>query len=153
MEHSSVLFHIGPLEVNSVMITMVAISLFLVIISIIVSRHISTVPGRLQNALEMIIEAVEKLLSSIMGKDLAKKHLPLLGTLFIFILLSNYSGLLPLSGELPGLSAPTSSLSVTAGLAIVVFLSTHYYGIKEHKLSYFKTLFHTCCLYVPPSNY
>ncbi len=68
----------------------------------------------------------------------AKQYFPILGTFFFLILLSNYSGLLPLSGHLPGLAAPTSTISVTAGFAIVVFFLTHFFGIKEKGLPYFK---------------
>lgn len=60
--------------------------------------------------------------------------MPLIATLFIFILLSNYSGLLPEAGHVPGLAAPTASLSMTAALAIVVFFATHFYGIRENGL-------------------
>ena len=56
--------------------------------------------------------------SDVMGEALARRFLPYLGTMFLLILFCNYSGMLPLAGKLPGLAAPTSMLSVTAGLAL-----------------------------------
>lgn len=74
----------------------------------------------------------------IMGEKRAKQYLPILCTFFLLILLSNYSGILPMAGHLPGLAAPTSTISVTAGFAIVVFFCTHFFGIKEKGFGYFK---------------
>lgn len=141
MEGYPVLFYIGSFGVTSVITTMVGITLLLTIISFIISRNIKMVPGRLQNAFEMVIAALQNLLSDMMGEKAAKKYFPLFATLFIFILLSNYCGLLPFAGELPGLAAPTSSLSVPVALAILVFICTHYFGLKEKKLHYFKHFF------------
>ena len=87
------------------------------------------------------MEMLQGLVSDMMGDKLGKRYFPLMASLFIFILVSNYSGLLPFAGEIPGFAAPTSSLSVTAALAIIVFFATHYFGLKEHKLSYFKHFF------------
>jgi F-type H+-transporting ATPase subunit a len=53
-------------------------------------------------------------------------------------LISNYSGLLPGAGHTPGLKAPTSNWSVTVGLALVVFMSVIYFGVKERGVDYFK---------------
>ena len=72
-----------------------------------------------------------------MGADKANKYLPFLGTMFIFILISNYSGLLPMSGKIFGLHAPTSSISCTIALALLVFFTTHGAGFKVNKLHYF----------------
>ena len=58
------------------------------------------------------------------------------GTLFLYIIISNYSGLLPLAGELPGFQPPTGTLSCTVGLALVTFLATQYGGFKYHGVHY-----------------
>jgi F-type H+-transporting ATPase subunit a len=63
-----------------------------------------------------------------------------MATLFIFIIVCNYSGLLPGAGHLTGFSVPTASLSVTAALAIVGFFAIHTIGVKERGvLGYLKT--------------
>ena len=76
-----------------------------------------------------------------MGKKLCKSCFSLICTLFIYILLSNYVGLLPWAGHIPGVAAPTSSINCTLSMAIRVFVMIQYTGIKEHHgLSYFKHL-------------
>ncbi|MEG1500343.1 MAG: F0F1 ATP synthase subunit A [Clostridiales bacterium] len=138
MHESGVLFHIGSFGVTSTMTTMLGITVLLSVVCYLTTRNLKLVPSGLQNAMEMVLETIEGFLSDLMGFDMARKYLPLLASLFFFILLSNYSGLLPLAGHLPGLAAPTSSLSVTAALAIIVFISTHYFGFKAHGLGYLK---------------
>ena len=66
-----------------------------------------------------------------MGKK-GKQFIPLVGTLALFILFSNLLGLIP--GFLP----PTDNINITAGCAIIVFFSTHYFGVIESGASYFK---------------
>jgi F-type H+-transporting ATPase subunit a len=62
----------------------------------------------------------------------AKRFIPLIGTLFLFILLSNLIGLVP------GFASPTTNLNTNAACAVIVFSATHYYGIKENGLVYLK---------------
>jgi len=136
-EGGHALFNIGAFAVNSYMTTMVAITIVIAVLGILAGRNIKTVPSGLQNVAEALLEMLDNFLTSLMGPKGARQYGPLLGTFFIFILFCNYSGLLPMSGHLPGLAAPTSTLSVTAGLAIIVFFCTHAFGIKEHGIHYF----------------
>jgi len=139
MEHeSNVLFHLFGLRVSSYVTTMWGIMLVIFIISYFATRNLKKVPSGAQNAMEAIIQTLMDFFSGFMGEKHAKQYLPLLATFFLFILFSNYSGILPMSGHLPGLAAPTSTLSVTAGFALVVFFCTHFFGIKEKGLGYFK---------------
>ena len=82
--------------------------------------------------MEGITEAVLGLMTGIMGEKNARRYLPLIGTLAIFILFSN------LLGMIPGFLPPTDTLSTTLALGGVVFLATHYYGLKENGIAYFK---------------
>jgi len=84
---------------------------------------------------ELIIEAVLGLAKDIIGEKHAERFLPLLGTLAVFILFSNCLGLVP------GMQPPTSTLNTTVACAIPVFLFTHYVGVREHGLPYFKHFF------------
>ncbi|MFZ5943924.1 MAG: F0F1 ATP synthase subunit A [Bacillota bacterium] len=127
-----------PFSITSETTTMWGIMLLLAVLSYLATRNMKRIPSGIQNLMEYAVEGIIKLLSGIMGEKKAKKYLPLLGTLFIFILISNYSGVLPGAGHTPGLKAPTSNWSVTLGLAIVVFFSTQFFGVKERGLSYFK---------------
>ncbi len=72
----------------------------------------------------------ENFWSDILGKKRTRELMPVLATFFILILCSNYTGLLPMAGTLPGLKPPTSNVSTTAGLAIIVFFLVIYYNIK-----------------------
>jgi len=134
------LFSIFGLEVSSVVTTMWGLMLILLVLSYFATRKVELVPvNKLQNMLELAVEMLLGQLSGIMGSEKnAKRYFPLLGSFFFLILISNYSGLLPGAGHIPGLQAPTSTLSVTAGLAIVVFFATHFFGVKTKGIKYFK---------------
>lgn len=131
-------FGIKWLEVTSEITTMWGVMIFLIIVSVLATRDLKRIPSGIQNVVEGLLEAIIGFLSGIMGKEKARKYFPLLGSFFILILVSNYSGLLPGAGMVKGFKPPTSTLSVTAGLAIVVFFATHYLGVKERGLAYFK---------------
>lgn len=140
-EHGSgALFSIFGLEVSSVVTTMWGLMLVIILLSYFATKRMEKIPnGRLQNAMEYVIEALLGLFTQVMGKEkYARKYFPLLASFFILILASNYSGLIPGAGHVRGLQAPTSTLSVTAAFAIIVFFATHFYGVKEKGLSYFK---------------
>ncbi len=134
--HGGALFYIGPLEVTSAMVTMVAITIGLTLLSYFATRHMKTRPRGLQNFMEKCVEMLRNFIGGMLDKSIVNRYLPFLGALFIFILVSNYSGLLPFSGRLPGLAAPTSVINVTAGLAVCTFCVTHYTGIKQHRGKY-----------------
>jgi F-type H+-transporting ATPase subunit a len=85
----------------------------------------------LRNLFELIMAFLVSLAEDIIGHK-AKKYVPLLATCFIFILFMNLLGLIP------GFVPPTDKMNITVGLAVVIFLSTHYYGVKESGIAYFK---------------
>jgi len=86
----------------------------------------------LRNLFEVLADTVLGLMAGVMGEKAAKRYLPLVGTLFIFILFSNLLGLIP--GFLP----PTETLKTNLALSITVFLLSHVFGVREHGLKYFK---------------
>jgi F-type H+-transporting ATPase subunit a len=71
-------------------------------------------------------------MSNIMGRKAAKFFLPLIGTCAFVIFFSNFLGLIPL------FPVPTSNLNTTLSLALVIFVSTHVFGVKEHGIGYLK---------------
>ena len=85
----------------------------------------------LVNVFELLIEFVMGLSDSIIGQK-GRKYLPLYGTFFIFILLSNFIGLVP------GFSPPTSNLNITLGMGLISFGAYHYFGVREHGGGYIK---------------
>lgn len=84
---------------------------------------------------ELFIGAVLGMMEPIMGKKAARYFLPLIGSCAVFIFFSNAMGLIP------GFMPPTDSLKTTFALALVIFVVTHVYGIKENGLGHIKHLF------------
>jgi len=89
----------------------------------------------LRNFFEMFVDSVFGLMEQVMGPKNARRFLPLIGSLAIFIFFSNIMALIP------GFGVPTATLKTNLGIALLVFFATHYYGIKESGLSYFKHFF------------
>jgi F-type H+-transporting ATPase subunit a len=85
-----------------------------------------------RNFFEILAESLYGFVEGAMGEKNAPRFYPLIGALFIFILFANLFALIP------GFSAPTDSLKTNVGIALLVFLATHIYGVKEHGLAYFK---------------
>lgn len=86
----------------------------------------------LRNLIEMFADAVLGIAEGVMGEKNARRFLPLLGTLAFFIFFSNCLALIP------GFIPPTATLKTNVALALTVFTLTHYFGVKEHGLPYFK---------------
>lgn len=105
--------HIAGIEFPSELITMWILMAVLVILSIVGTRNMQRIPKGLQNILEYGVSALENFFADLMGVKRARKYLPFLMTFFLFILISNYSGLLPMAGHLPGLKPPTSNVTFT----------------------------------------
>ena len=86
----------------------------------------------LRNLFEMFTDAVMSIAEGVMGEKNARRFLPLIGTFAFFIFFSNALALFP------GFAPPTATLKTNLALALTVFVLTHFYGVKEHGLSYFK---------------
>ncbi len=153
MEHTNVLFSIGPLQVTSTVVSMWAIILVLALLSFLATRRHKDVPGPLQNLAEMAIEKLQSFFADTLGQKHMRKYFPIFATFFIFIIISNYSGLLPGVGHVKGMALPTASLSVTAGLGICAFFTTHVIGIRERGLKHYAASFakplYLCFLMLP----
>lgn len=92
------------------------------------------VPGKFLNFIELIVELLDNMTLTSMGTRHGYKFTNYIGTLFIFILLSNLSGLL-------GLRAPTADFGVTFALALITFVLIHYNGFKYQKIGHITSLF------------
>ena len=77
----------------------------------------------------MAVGALMNFFTGLLGEKHVRRYFPLLATLFIFIIVSNYSGLLPGAGHL--FSVPTSNISITLGLAIVAFLVIQFEAVRH----------------------
>lgn len=141
MGESEVLFKLfGVLDVTGEVVTSWVIIALVVLFAFIGTRKLKDTPGFLQNILEVAIIKLENFFGDTLGEKSKRLKMcfPFLATMFIFIIISNYSGLIPGAGEFSWFHAPTSSLSVTAGLGIVTFCALHFFGFRTHKIHYLK---------------
>jgi F-type H+-transporting ATPase subunit a len=122
-----ILLHLGPVPISRPVVTTWAIMAILTAVSWLGLRRLSVHPGTFQTVLEIVVETLAKQVSEIIGRD-AWPHLPLLGTLFLFLVFAN------LSAVVPGMKPPTGHIETPAALAGIVFLSVHYFGIRSRGL-------------------
>lgn len=121
-------------QIDGYTVTTWAIMAILIAVAALATRRISKVPRGGQTVFEMVFGGLEGWLAGFIGsKEKARQYLPLLGTFFLFILLSNYSGLLPGAGS-PSFKPPTSVWGTTLGLALVTVASVQVLGVKEKGL-------------------
>ena len=104
-----------------------------------VIKRASDVPGTFQNIVELVVEMLDKMVGGVMGK-FSPQFRNYISTIFIFILLSNISGLF-------GLRPPTADYGVTLPLAILTFSLIHYNKWKYQKP---KTIWADLCSPLPP---
>jgi len=118
-----VLFSLGPLHVTHTVVTTWAVMALLGGCAWLLTRHLALRPGTAQAALEGIVTALEGAIAAVAPQH-ARRMLPLVGTLWVYLVTANLVGLVP------GLHSPTGDLSATAALALIVFLSVHWFGIR-----------------------
>ncbi|MBA2720706.1 MAG: F0F1 ATP synthase subunit A [Chloroflexi bacterium] len=101
----------------------------IIVVAFFLSRSIRLVPTGGQNALEYAYEGLANFATSLGGPQ-ARRYVPIFVTFFLYILLSNWSGLLPGVGRTQQLRAPTSDVNMTIGLALVSFFLFHIEGVR-----------------------
>lgn len=125
------------------LLTAWVVMISLVVLGFIITQKLSRVPDSFQTIAEMIIDFIEDLTKNQIGKE-GSKFLPLIGSLFLFILFANLLGQLPLrlyklhEGEF---ASPTNDINVTAALAIVVSIVYIGAGVAQKGIGYFKHYF------------
>lgn len=127
MDTESIIFTIGPLTITRPVVTTWAVMLGLTVMCALATRRLKLDPGPFQTLLEGIVGTIHDAIDDTLP-DYGVRLLPFIGTLWIFIAIAN------LVGVLPGASSPTGDLSTTAALAILVFLSVHWFGIRGEGL-------------------
>jgi F-type H+-transporting ATPase subunit a len=133
------IFHIGSFTVTNSLFLSLFVSLILITFALIFRSQIKIIPGKIQAVVEMIVEFFLGLMESVLGtREAAEKYLPLVVTIFIFILASNWLGILPGVGSvlleegeesIPLLRSPAADLNFTLALAIMAILVTNFFGI------------------------
>ncbi len=121
----------GLNKITTVML--ILIDLFIVISAWFATRKLKAVPRRLQNVFEIVVEMFSSLVEQALGKE-GKKHIPMLGSLFLILWISNIIGSVPLTAE------PTRDLNVPIGHMLVVLFVVHMEAIRAKGLiEYLKT--------------
>jgi len=128
----------GVLDVTGEVITMWIILALLTVISLIVRRNLKERPGKFQNVIETGVEFLDNFFADLLGAKKSRKYFPFLASLFIFIIVANYSGLFPGVGLTDYVKAPTASLSVTVGLGVATFAFLQISGLRHSVKHYFK---------------
>jgi F-type H+-transporting ATPase subunit a len=124
---SAILFHLGPVGITRPVITTWAIMAALALGSWLVTRRLALRPERRQAVVELVVTGIMAQIEEVIRKS-PRPFLPLLGTLFIFLVTAN------LSGVLPGVEAPTGKLETPAALALIVFVAVHFFGMRAQGL-------------------
>lgn len=99
------------------------------------------VPGKFATGVELVVSALVNFVNSSMGKA-GKKYMNYIGTLFIFVFISNISGLF-------GLRPPTADYGTTLCIALISFVMIQYASIRYQKWGAFKSLFEPIFLFFP----
>ena len=119
---------IGQLAITATVMTSWGLMLLLWLLSVMLTRTLQLEPAGWQAGIEGIIGAIDEAIMQILPADQTRQVLPFVATLWIYLVLANLVGLIP------GLHSPTGDLSVTSALALLVFLSVHWFGIRAHGL-------------------
>ena len=123
MNEETLLITLGPLMITTTVVTTWVIMGLIWICCWLITRRLRIDPGPMQAATEGIVISIEDAITAVDAQH-AQKIMPFIGSLWIFLVIANLSSLIP------GVHAPTRDLSATSALAIVVFLSTHWFGIR-----------------------
>ncbi|MDX1707239.1 MAG: F0F1 ATP synthase subunit A [Desulfobacterales bacterium] len=116
--------HNITINLEVVVMTWIVFAL-LILIGLAASRKRTILPRPIQALGELIVSLLYDLTEDALGKELAKKYAPMVCALFMFLLLSNWLGIIP------HLEEPTKDLNTTLGLGIMGFIIAHYAGIKS----------------------
>lgn len=148
--------HLFGLTISNSLFTSWIITIVLTVSVIMFSRSIVSkgAISRFQSFIEMIIEGLFGVVESIAGNAKARVFFPMVATLFFFIIVSNWSGLLPglahigfqgihngHAAFIPYWRAPTSDINTTLALGFITMVMVQAYGVKYLGLKYFKKFF------------
>lgn len=127
----------GPLSLNATILFTWCVMGVLVLSARLMTRNLSDSEGmsRWQNLLEVLVTGLQSQIRDVSHRD-PGRYLPFVGTLFLFIAVSNILSIVP------GFKPPTGSLSTTTALAICVLIAVPLYGITENgALGYLRKYF------------
>jgi len=145
----------GFIVTNSVVLAILS-AVLLIVLAFLLSRRLTLVPGKLQSVFELFTEEILRLMENVFGdRASAEKYFPLIATVFLFILFSNWLGLFPGVGSVgfysmhsgrevfvPLFRSPASDLNFTVALAIVSVVAVNFLailalGLRAHAGKFF----------------
>jgi F-type H+-transporting ATPase subunit a len=137
------LWQLGSLKIHGqVFLTSWFVIAILVIASLAATRNVQKIPSGIQNFMEYALEFIRDIAKNQIGEKEYRPWVPFIGTLFLFIFVSNWSGaLIPWKLiKLPAgeLAAPTNDINTTVALALLTSLAYFYAGFSKKGLGYFK---------------
>jgi F-type H+-transporting ATPase subunit a len=103
----------------------------LIVLGLIAGKGVTMIPKGAQNVFEILIGGIEDFTVDVAGEEI-RRFFPILATVFIFIFISNLSGLVP------GFFPPTAAVNTTMACALTVFTMTHVIGFQYHGIKYYK---------------
>jgi F-type H+-transporting ATPase subunit a len=141
-----VVLDLGFFKVTNSMIAMWAVAGLLILVAQLGTRKVSLIPSGLQNFLESVIEGLQGFMAGIMGEKLARETFWFFGSVFIFIICTNWMGLLPGVGTVghyvvdgagnkewvPWLRGANADINMTLALAVVFFGAWLFWSIKHN---------------------
>ncbi len=137
------LFTLGPVPITEPVVVTWGLMAALTLGGFFVTRSLALSPTRYQAVLELIVGAIEDQIRSTM-RVAPKSYVPMIGTLFLFILAANWSSLVP------GVEPPTAHIETDAALGLIVFCSIVYFGIRARGIEgYLRTFAEPSIAMVP----
>jgi F-type H+-transporting ATPase subunit a len=117
------IFTLGPMHISISLVTSIGLTIALGILGWLLTRRLVSSPGNRQVIVEAVVSVLEEAVAEVAGRH-TQRIMPFIASLWLFLICANLLGLVP------GLDSPTRDLSVTTALAVLVFLSVHWFGIR-----------------------
>jgi len=137
------LFTVGPVPITEPVVVTWGLMAALALAGFLATRSLALSPSRYQALLELIVGTIEDQIRITM-RATPKSYIPMIGTLFLFILAANWSSLIP------GIDPPTAHLETDAALGLIVFFAIVYFGICARRVAgYLRTFAEPTIIMIP----
>ena len=140
---AKVVFTVGPIPITEPVVVTWGLMAALTLATWFATRSLTLAPTRLQAVIEMIVQTIEDQIRSTMRVS-PKPYIPMIGTIFLFILTANWSSIVP------GIEPPTAHIETDAALGLIVFFSIIYFGVRARgALGYLRTFAEPTIVMIP----
>ena len=141
-----VVFHAGAVPITETVVTSWVIMAVLTAGSLLLTRRLTVSPSKTQTLLELIVDTVDGQIRDTMQAE-PGRYRGFIGTLFVFIFVSNWSSLVP------GVQPPTAHVETDAALALLVFLAVILFGVRAGGIVGYLKTFATPSVFMVPLNF